>query len=866
MRGRHSATGVFGTGISLGGAVGQRFGALICAVVLSCSFGCTAELQDKLLEMSARADAAPQVADSENDDPPTAPSGPPVASGLGSLGDRLDAGSVSADAAITASDAGTALADDMASVGTLHDAGADGDDRDPTSPFPALEGSADAGDGAAPPVALGLLGSEPVSGATAVDVDITLVLSFDRDVRAGDGQVVLLEVADSLRVEAIPAMDPRVHFYHGSTDSGPWRVTVDWDARLRHDTEYAVVVEPNAIFGIDGSTFVALNEASALTFTTDAPTPVELVSSSPLPDATDVARDADVVLSFSDEIAAGAVGEIALLDLDADEIVAHETVGANPRVQISGTTLTFNPSADLGYATTYLVLLDAGAVRSASGAAFAGLGESDALAFTTQLAPLPTLVGSAPPTGATNVDPDANLVLSFDMQVLAGEGTISVFDSSSGMLFEAVEMGDPRVTVSNVSVTVDPAASLENSTGYYVNVSEGALVSSLGAAFAGIGDTTTLTFTTAAVPPPPLQLVGTTPANDATEVDASTDLVLIFSEAVSLGSGSVTVFRASDGSVFESVPVEDERTTLAGDSVTVELSATLAANTAYYVTVGAGAFISVRGAAFAGILGPDASESGEFGFTTAHPFVLVSTQPADGANAVKPSAPLVLEFSAPVEAETGDLVISAGSNVVEVIAIDGPQVSIDGAVVTITPSAPLQYGTHYGVSLEAGALRKLEGPAFPAILNADWTFTTLSACDAGESRGPSGDCYYFAAGPANWDDAREACDRGEGWDLARIADAADQNFVQGLVTKDAWIGGNDEAEPGKWRWIDNGVQFWQGGVSGDSVGGAYEHWKSDQPSGGEQHCARVLSSANNWLWADAGCDEEYALLCRGPAN
>jgi hypothetical protein len=332
---------------------GRWHSAIGISFVLSCAFGCTAELQDELLEMSARADAAPQVADIEGDDAPTVPSGPPAASGIGSLpGDRLDAGSVSRDAATTI-DAGTALEDDGASVGTLQDAGARDDVSDPTAPLPMPQGSADAGDGAASVAALGLLGSEPVSGATDVDVDITLVLSFDRDVRAGDGQIVLLEVADALRVEAIPAMDPRVHFYHGSPGAGPWRVTVDWDEPLRHDTEYAVVVEPNAIFGIDASTFTTLSEPSALTFTTDAPTPVELVNTSPLPDATDVARDADVVITFSDEIVAGAVGEIALLDLELDQIVAHESVATNPRVQISGTTLTFNPSEDLDYATTY---------------------------------------------------------------------------------------------------------------------------------------------------------------------------------------------------------------------------------------------------------------------------------------------------------------------------------------------------------------------------------------------------------------------------------------------------------------------------------------------------------------------------------
>src|SRR5690606_6574774 len=130
-----------------------------------------------------------------------------------------------------------------------------------------------------------------------------------------------------------------------------------------------------------------------------------------------------------------------------------------------------------------------------------------------------------------------------------------------------------------------------------------------------------------------------------TDVDAETDIVLIFSEAVEPRSGSVTVFRASDGAVFESVPVDDPRVVVMGDTVTIDLRGRLQDDTEYYVTVGAGALESVRGASFPGVLDPS-----RLSFRTDDPFVLVSVSPADGAVDVDVRTDLVLTFSAPTAA------------------------------------------------------------------------------------------------------------------------------------------------------------------------------------------------------------------------
>jgi len=95
----------------------------------------------------------------------------------------------------------------------------------------------------------------------------------------------------------------------------------------------------------------------------------------------------------------------------------------------------------------------------------------------------------------------------------------------------------------NVVITLD--APLKNSTKYHVTVDATAVRDSSGNEFAGIADDTTLSFTTvAASDTTPPTLVNSTPAKDATDVDPSGTITLIFSEEVVAGTGNITI---SDG-------------------------------------------------------------------------------------------------------------------------------------------------------------------------------------------------------------------------------------------------------------------------------------------------------------------------------
>ncbi len=107
----------------------------------------------------------------------------------------------------------------------------------------------------------------------------------------------------------------------------------------------------------------------------------------------------------------------------------------------------------------------------------------------TQLAG-PAIASLSPADDAQGVETDAPLVMTFDMAVFAGAGTISVFRSADDSLFESVDVTGSQVTFVSDQVTVDLNASFELQTEYYVVVDAGAIEDATGLPFGGITDKT----------------------------------------------------------------------------------------------------------------------------------------------------------------------------------------------------------------------------------------------------------------------------------------------------------------------------------------------------------------------------------------
>ncbi|MBP7741548.1 MAG: Ig-like domain-containing protein [Candidatus Pacebacteria bacterium] len=81
------------------------------------------------------------------------------------------------------------------------------------------------------------------------------------------------------------------------------------------------------------------------------------------------------------------------------------------------------------------------------------------------------------------------------------------------------------------------------------------------------------------------------PANAATSVSSTANLVIGFSKSVTAGTGNITIKKSSDDSIFETIDVTGGQVTGGGSSsITINPTGTFADNTQYYVLVPSTAF------------------------------------------------------------------------------------------------------------------------------------------------------------------------------------------------------------------------------------------------------------------------------------
>ena len=107
---------------------------------------------------------------------------------------------------------------------------------------------------------------------------------------------------------------------------------------------------------------------------------------------------------------------------------------------------------------------------------------------------VPTVTSFFPADDATDVAIDTNLVMNFSENVVAGTGNIVIYKSDD-TLFESIPVGDPKVSIVNNIVTINPADTFVSETSYYLQIAATCFDDTSGNSYAGISDKTTWNFT-----------------------------------------------------------------------------------------------------------------------------------------------------------------------------------------------------------------------------------------------------------------------------------------------------------------------------------------------------------------------------------
>lgn len=350
----------------------------------------------------------------------------------------------------------------------------------------------------------------------------------------------------------------------------------------------------------DGGTGVGIDNVVVETLTADSTAPtITNVSSDKVNGSYTIGEAIDIDITFSEAVTS--TGNVTVtLETGATDRTCTFTVSNATTGTCNYTVQAGDASADLTVSSISGTIADQASNAMTDFSPATNLAANKALVIDTAD---PTVDTLSPSDGATVVSVTTNFVLTFDAVVNRQTGNITIKKSSDDSIAETIDVTSAQVTGTGTAIiTVNPSVTLESETGYYVEVATTAFDDIAGNSYAGIADTTTWNFTTADVANPTVTTFS--PADNASDVAIASNLVITFDEAVDVETGNITIKKASDDSIAETIGVTSGQVTGAGTTIiTVNPTSTLEYGTGYYVQVDATVFDDPSGNGYAGING-----------------------------------------------------------------------------------------------------------------------------------------------------------------------------------------------------------------------------------------------------------------------
>ena len=329
----------------------------------------------------------------------------------------------------------------------------------------------------------------------------------------------------------------------------------------------------------------------------------------------------------------------------------------------------------------------------------------------------PTLSSAIPKANGSAVKVNQNVILKFNEAVKAGSGNIVISDGKDSHSISITDKS--QIKISGNTLTLNPTDNLLPNSTYSVKISASAIKDLAGNKFAGILNKTALSFNTVDTLSP--QLDALTAKNLSAPMAVDKNIVLTFNETVKAGAG---IFVISNGSDTRKIAITDNsQVTFDGKIVTLNPTKDLQGNGHYNVTFRNTVVKDLAGNKFAGI-----SDKTALSFNTADN---VAPQ-FDALTAKNLSAPmasdknLVLIFNEAIQAGSGNIVISNGTDIRTISITDKTQVTVTGKTVTINPTVDLNFSSNYSIKLAAGTLKDLAGNSFAGNETSALLFTTVA--------------------------------------------------------------------------------------------------------------------------------------------
>ena len=215
----------------------------------------------------------------------------------------------------------------------------------------------------------------PADDATGVSEVSDIVLNFSEIVEAASTEKFITIKKGNDVVEAIDVRGSQV------TGSGSTQITINPSVTLESQTAYHILIDNGAIVDTAGASYSGISSDTTFNFTTGDTRPT-LSSSIPSDNASNVARDANIVLTFS-EIVDVENGNITINNSSDDSVFESINVTSSNVTGTGTNQITINPTSRFEASTDYYILIDATAFDNVSGISYVGISSAASLNFTT---------------------------------------------------------------------------------------------------------------------------------------------------------------------------------------------------------------------------------------------------------------------------------------------------------------------------------------------------------------------------------------------------------------------------------------------------------------------------------------------------
>ena len=554
-----------------------------------------------------------------------------------------------------------------------------------------------------------LSSSSPTDGATGVSPSGNITLTFDTNVEAVSGKSIRIVKTSDSTTTTIDAA-------HSSVTVSGTTVTIDPAADLADSTAYHLLIDAGAFrVAGGGADYRGIYTATELNFTTG----LSDVTAPLAPGTPDLDAASDLGQSSTDDLTADNTPTITVVAAEAGgtvTVTAAKTGSSNVSCSItSGNSCTLGTLADGVWSLTAVHVDAAGNASTAS----------SALSITIETV-APTRTAVSPVDGATGVSTAVSPTITFDDTVISGGGNIVIYSGAScATTVATIASSDAQVTISGSTVTINPAAEVDQNTKHCITYSASAFTDIAGnqvAALAQSAGDSDFSFTTAADVTAPAAPGRPDLATADDLGQSSTDNV------TSVNTPSISVVAAEAGGT-----VTVTATKAGSSNVTCTLAGSTSGNSCTLGTLADGTWSLT--AVHVDAAGNASSASSALSLTIDTVAPTISTySPAQGATGVSRQPTLGMTFNEPVYASgVGRVRLRDYNSVSEVqtYAGNGSAVTISGATVTIDSSAMLATNSLHNIAIDfvspTGVFVDLAGNSFAGIsLNTTWQFTTTT--------------------------------------------------------------------------------------------------------------------------------------------